>query len=204
MKNFNLTILSAALFLAMSSGAMAATMSKAEYKEAKDALSATYKTEQAACKALKGNAKDICVEEAKGREKVGKAELEANFSPSDKHQYDVRMAKAEAAYAVAKEKCDDLAGNAQDVCRKEAKAEFVTAKANAKVAETKADANATAREKSGDANETARKSTAEARKDASADKREAEYAVAKEKCEAYRGDAKTTCVNEAKARFGQN
>lgn len=193
MKNFNRTILSAALFLAMSAGALAATMSKAEYKEAKDALSATYKTEQTACKALQGNAKDICVEEAKGREKVGKAELEAKYAPSDKHRYDARMAKAEADYAVAKEKCDDLAGNAKDVCRKEAKAAFVTAKANAKVAEKSADANAEAR-----------KSTAEARKDASTDKRDAEYAAAKEKCDAYSGDAKTTCVNEAKARFGQN
>jgi hypothetical protein len=194
MKNFNCTILSAALFLAMSAGAMAAaTMSKAEYKEAKDALSATYKTEHAACKSLKGNAKDICVEEAKGREKVGKAELEAKYAPSDKHKYDARMAKAEAAYAVAKEKCDDLAGNAKDVCRKEAEAAFVTAKADAKAAEKSADANAEAR-----------KSTAEARKDASSDKRDAEYAAAKEKCDAYSGDAKTTCVNEAKARFGQN
>jgi hypothetical protein len=204
MKNLNLTILSAALFLTMSTGAMAATMTKAEYKEAKNALSATYKKEQAACKPLKGNAKDICVEEAKGREKVGKAELEANFAPSDKHQYDVRMAKAEADYAVAKEKCDDLSGNAKDVCRKEAKAAFVTAKANAKVTEKSADANATAREKSSEANAKARKSTADARKDASTEKRDAEYAVAKEKCEAYSGDAKTTCVNEAKARFGQN
>jgi hypothetical protein len=30
------------------------------------------------------------------------------------------LAKADAAYAIANERCDDLAGNAQDVCRKEA------------------------------------------------------------------------------------
>jgi hypothetical protein len=32
------------------------------------------------------------------------------------------MAKVDADYAVAKEKCDDFSGNAKDVCVKEAKA----------------------------------------------------------------------------------
>ena len=32
------------------------------------------------------------------------------------------MKKADAEYDVAKERCDDLAGNAKDVCQKDAKA----------------------------------------------------------------------------------
>src|SRR5690349_10872530 len=101
MKTMKLTTLSAALCLALSAGAYGATMSKAEYKSEKEALSNQYKTDRNACKPMKANAKDVCMEEAKGREKVGKAELEERFAPSDKHRHDVRMAKADAAYAVA-------------------------------------------------------------------------------------------------------
>ena len=192
MTKYTLTALSAAFCLAISTSAIGGAMSKTEYKAAKQDISAKYKADKTACKAMTGNAKDICIEEAKGREKVAKAELEAKESPSDKHRYDLRMAKANAAYAVAKEKCDDLSGNAKDVCRKEAKAAYVAAKADAKVAEKTSDANATAREK-----------TTESRRDAAGDKRDANYAVAKEKCDALAGDAKANCIKEAKARFGQ-
>jgi len=40
------------------------------------------------------------------------------------------------------------------------------------------------------------------REDAASAKRDANYATAKEKCDAFCGDAKTSCVNEAKARYG--
>jgi len=204
MKKFTLTAISAAFCLALSTGAISANMTKADYKVAKEEVTSKYKTEKAACKGMTGNAKDICIEEAKGHEKIAKAELEANYSPSDKHAYDVRVAKADAAYAVAKEKCDDLSGNAKDVCKKEAKAAYVTAKADAKAAVKTADANATAREKRADATVAARDKTVDARQDANADKRNAEYAVAKEKCDALAGDAKANCIKQAKARFGQS
>ncbi len=204
MNKFNLTVLSAAFCLAMSSSAIGATLSKTEYKAAKTDISAKYKTEKAACKSLAGNAKDICVEQAKGNEKVAKAELEEKYSPSEKNSYNVRIAKADSAYWVAKEKCDDAAGNAKDVCVKEAKAAHVTAKANAKVAEKTADANATAGAKTADANATAVSKTTAARKDAAAEKRDADYAVAKEKCDALAGDPKANCIKEAKVRFGQS
>jgi hypothetical protein len=204
MNKFNLTALSAAFCLAMSTGALGGTMPKADYSAAKADISAKYKSETAACAAMTGNAKDICVLEAKGHEKVARAELEANDSPSVKHRYDVRIAKADAAYAVTKEKCDDLAGNAKDVCVKEANSGYVAAKADAKVAEKTADANTTAREKTGDANAAAREKTSEARKDAVTDKRDADYAVAKEKCDAFAADAKANCIKDAKTRFGQS
>ena len=58
----------------------------------------------------------------------------ASYKPTEKNQYDARVAKADAAYKVAKEKCDDLKGNDKDVCVKEAKAKLAKAKADAKVA----------------------------------------------------------------------
>ena len=85
------------------------------------------RADKAACDALSGNAKDVCVEEAKGKEKVAKAEAEAAYKNTPKAREKARVARADAAYEVAKEKCDDLAGNAKDVCVKEAKAAHVKA-----------------------------------------------------------------------------
>jgi hypothetical protein len=78
---------------------------------------------------MKDNAKDICMAEAKGREKVAIADLDVTYKPSAKARYEARVARADAQYAVAKEKCDDLAGNAKDVCRKEADSVHTAGKA---------------------------------------------------------------------------
>ena len=197
MNKSNLTALAAALSLAISASAFGA-VTKTEYKATKDEISAKYKTDKSGCKSMTGNAKDVCIEEAKGREKVAKAELEMNYKPSDKNRHDVRMAKADAAYKVAKEKCDDQTGNAKDVCVKEAKAAHIAAKADTKVAEAKV------AEKTAGAPPAMREKTAEVKKDAAVDKRDAAYAVAKEKCDAMSGDAKSNCIKDAKARFGQS
>ena len=204
MNKFTLSALSVAVCFAISPLAVGAVMSKADYSKAKENIAAKYKADQSACAAMAGNVKDICSEEAKGREKIASAELVATNEPTSKHRYDVRLAKADAAFAVAKEKCDDLSGNAKDVCVKEAQAAYVTAKADAKVVVKTTEANTTAREKTSDANTVARAKTVDARKDAEADKRDAAYAVAKEKCDAFSGDVKATCIKDAKARYGQS
>ena len=161
--------------------AQAATMSKDAYKSGKDGISAQYKTDKAACAPMSANAKDICKEEAKAKEKVARAELEYGYTGKARDGTKVMEVKAKTAYAVAKEKCDDQAGNAKDVCRKEAKAVEVKALADAKMA----------------------KQVGEARKDASVDKRDADYKVAAEKCDALAGDPKTSCMNAAKSKFGK-
>jgi hypothetical protein len=66
--------------------AQAATMAKADYKAGKERISAEYKADKAACDALSGNAKDVCVQEAKGKEKVAKAELEYSYTGKAKDQ----------------------------------------------------------------------------------------------------------------------
>jgi hypothetical protein len=151
-------MLTAVLSCAFAGQAMALT--KEEYKAQDDRISADYKVAREKCNALKANAKDICVAEAKGTEKVAKAELEAQYKPSPRNDEKMKVAKADAAYEVAKEKCDDLApaaspgpaaapgtgaaGNAsaasaKDVCMKDAKASHVKAKEDAKVAKAAAD-----------------------------------------------------------------
>jgi hypothetical protein len=162
--------------------AHATTMAEADYKVAKNRIGTDYTAAKAACASLAANAKDICIEEAKAKESVAYAELESSYTGKPADQNKVLVAKAEASYAVAKEKCDDLSGNAKDVCVQQAKA-----------AETKALADA----KMG-------KEIGAARKDAAEDKRDADYKVAAEKCDALAGDAKAACVVTARAKFGKS
>lgn len=156
------------------------------------------------CDDLTGNAKDICVAEESGRASIAEAELAAREAPSNQHRYDLQMARAEAAYAVAKEHCDDLSGNANDVCVKEADGAYTTAKADATLAEKSADASAIERDAAMDASNTASETKSAAREDAVDAKLDADYAIAREKCDVFAGDAKDQCVQKAKAQFAQN
>ncbi len=181
MKKLTIIALALALGFGLSGGAFAANMSKADYKAAQKRIDAEEKADKATCKSMSGNAKDICMKEANGKENVAKAELDAQYKPNSKSDYKVRKAKADAAYAVAKEKCDDMKGNEKQVCVKEAKAARTAARGDAK----------------------ADKKTVAARKDAKEDKRDADYAVAKEKCDTMSGAAKDKCVADAKARYSK-
>jgi hypothetical protein len=203
MNKFTINALAVAISLAFSAGAMSQNMSKEQYQRGKDNIAAKYKSSSASCGSLSGNAKDICKAEASGNEKVAKAELEAEFKPSVDARYKARVARADANYAVAKERCDDMAGNIKDVCVKEANAATVADKADAKMRMTSDNANEKAAVTSAKASGKASDASAAARKDAMADKRDADYLVAKEKCDAFASDAKTTCLNEAKVRFGK-
>lgn len=176
----------------------ATSMSTTEYKSQKDRLEANYKTAKERCKAMTANAKDICQAEVKGENEVAEAELKATRDGTPKSQYDVRAAKAEATYKVAKEKCDDLKGNDKDVCVKEAKSAQTKAKADAKVTKEvkKVATGETPMAK-------APEKIADTKRDAKDDKRDAEYKVAKEKCDALSGQPKDNCIAQAKLKFAK-
>ena len=192
--------LMAAAGIAFAGGAVAANdhagMSRDAYKADKDKIEAQYKSEKDACKSQSGNAKDVCEAQAKGKEKVAKADLEARYKNTDKARYDARVAKADADYDVAKEKCDDLKGNDKDVCVKQAKATHTKAKSDAKVARVE---NKEVMRTSS----TNTSKVADTKREAREDTREAQYKVAKEKCDALSGDAKDKCVSEAKMKYAQ-
>ena len=96
---------------------------KARAGARKDIANANYDVAKTKCDALKGNDKDVCVQEAKSA-KVGATE----DAKADKKIADIRKDAAEdkmdAEYKVAKEKCDALAGAAKDGCMKQIKAKF--------------------------------------------------------------------------------
>ena len=128
------------LMLAIASSCLLATqanaLTKDEYKAEKDKIQANYKVDKTKCDALKDNAKDICDKEAKGKEKVALAELEQQYKPTDKHARSVQEQKIDAVYQVAKEKCDDLKGDAKNLCVKQAKADEAKGKADLKAMKT--------------------------------------------------------------------
>jgi len=103
-----------------------------EYKREKDRIEADAKAAKEKCKSLKDNAQDICETEAKGNEKLAKKELDYKKNPNDRNRQQVEAMKAEVAYELAKEKCEDQKGDAQSNCKKQAKAEKDRAMASAK------------------------------------------------------------------------
>jgi hypothetical protein len=187
--------------LLFGASAMAQTMSFGDFSARKTRIKTKYKADKKAFASLSSNAKDICVAQAKGKEAVALTELDNSHKPTLKTQYKVSVAKGEATYDVAKQKCDDQAGKTKDVCIKEAKADLTAAKADATVAMKTSETNQAASEKKSDAK--ASTESKEVRVDAAADKRAAELKVAEEKCDALSSTAKDNCMAAAKANFGK-
>lgn len=183
MNTFQQCKVTAALaILFASTSVFAANMSKPDYSAAKTRISADYKVDKAECGKSTANAKDICMQQAKGKEKIARAELEYSYTGKQKDSNKVAVAKADSTYAVAKEMCDDKAGKEKTMCRTEAKSAHKKALADS----------------------TMMKKVAEAKTDATDEKREANYKVAVGKCDSMTGDAKTSCVNAAKATFNKS
>jgi len=172
---------------------MTMPMTKDGHAMAKKHAGMQYRIDKEACASLGGNTRDICMTEAKGNEKIALADADAAYANTPKARQTARTVHAQAAHDVAVEKCDDLAGNAKDVCVKEADALLVKGKADAKVDRVAADANHDAAVKN-----------SEVRKEANADKRDADFNVAIEKCDALAGAAKDACVGTAKAQYGKS
>src|SRR5437870_13759593 len=76
--------------------------------------------------------KEVCEADAKGKEKIAKAELDQKNHPAVRNERKVEEAKAEHKYKVAKEKCDMMKGKEESACEKQAKAEYDKAKADIK------------------------------------------------------------------------
>jgi hypothetical protein len=123
-------------------------MSRDAYKAEKDKIEAQARSDKKACEPMKDNAKDICQAEAKAREKIAKAELDSQNKPGPRADEKVRMMKAEGAYEVAKEKCEDQKGDGMVACKRDAKATYDKAKIDAKQAKAKAEDRADAKKKS--------------------------------------------------------
>jgi hypothetical protein len=77
--------------------------------------SADYERDKTRCAALTGNARDVCVEQAKATLVAAQADAKADRKTIEARD-EARDDKLTAAYRVALEKCDAFAGAAKDQC----------------------------------------------------------------------------------------
>jgi hypothetical protein len=182
MSKLLMSLLIAAGAMGAAGATLADPITKDQYKAANKQIDADYKADKQNCSGQSGNARDICQAQATGKKNVAKADADAAYKGTDKSRTNAQIARADAAYDVDKEKCDDQSDNAKSVCKKDAKAAYVKAKADAK----------------------AGLAIRDARKDAAADANDAAYAAAKQRCDALSSDAKTQCQTDAKVRYGKS
>ena len=162
-------------------GPVGAAGNKAAYHLARDNAAASYKNGRAACDAITGNPKAVCIADAKAARVRTEEEANAYYLNTLKAFTQSRMRIAAANFERDKARCNALTGNEKDVCISEAKAALISLQADAR----------------------ADNKTIEARADARSDKQTAAYKVAREKCDAFAGAVKDNCVSAAKIQFGK-
>jgi hypothetical protein len=130
-------LIAVALAACMGAGGLAlagGTTAKDAYKSSRERIAAQAKAERKACERLQGNAHDLCDAQAKGREQVARAQLEAKFKPSPETEKLAKNARADAAYQVAKVRCEaGPRGSARERCLEVAKGVHEAAIRQAKV-----------------------------------------------------------------------
>ena len=171
-----------AALTAYAAQAQAQTQSQVAYKAGKERISAQFKADRSVCARLVGNAREVCLEEAKARKKRTQAELEFGSSGIPAVEYRVSQAIAEADYAVARQRCMAQAGNARHVCIQQAKAIETHAMVDARSTRKIIEIRQVVKQKKGDAL----------------------YAVAAKKCDALAAEGRRLCIAAARVQFGKS
>jgi hypothetical protein len=96
---------------------------KARMKARIAAAEADYDVAKEKCNAHTGNAKDVCIKEAKAVYTKAKVDAQSSKEIGD-IKSDAAHDKRDANYDVAIEKCDSLTGSAKDACVSSAKSKF--------------------------------------------------------------------------------
>ena len=121
MRNILATAMATFAFAFACGSATAAPMTKGEYKAAKKKIVAEYTVERQKCGSRYGNAAALCIAHADGERDVAKAELEAQYKPSARTNYDAAIARSKSAYTIARDECNEQSGApARKACIKEA------------------------------------------------------------------------------------
>lgn len=101
--------------------AVAANLSLEEYNGEHEKIAGAFKDARARCDPLSGNARDVCMVQAKAERNIAFADLEQRYEPTPRHAERLAVVRAESAYDVARERCDDAAGSDRDACIRGAK-----------------------------------------------------------------------------------
>ena len=128
-RRFLAVLVAAAVFGA----AQAGTMSRDDYRGARARIDAEYRDARAACDRLVDRGREVCRAEAAGKERVARAELEFNRSGDPDDALRLALARADARYDVARERCAARTGTDRSTCESDAKAQHAKAVADARL-----------------------------------------------------------------------
>jgi hyperosmotically inducible protein len=104
----------------------------ATYRNVTQKAAADYKVAAAKCASMNGNAKDICMEEARSARAHAEADAVAQYNDSAKGRTKAMTAVADADYGLAKARCADMSGADKDSCMNTARSAHTAALADAK------------------------------------------------------------------------
>lgn len=187
----HVTGLAAALGLAVAGAAWSAkpALDEPAHEAARERIEAREKAQRKACGRVKGNARDICQAEAKGKARVALARLQARQQPGPEADQAVMEARADADLAVARQRCDDARGKARKTCLDKAEAAHEAAVRHAMVMKVR---NMRALQAQGKA----------PREETPEEAEKARYAAERARC-VISGPDRDRCLEEAKKRFGK-
>lgn len=109
------------------------------YKQMTAKAASDYKTAKAACDAQSGNAKDVCIQDAKVARARSESDAVAQYKSDKSSVKKARINVAEAEYDLAKAKCAPMAGGDKDSCLSTAKSTETAAINDAKAGKMAAD-----------------------------------------------------------------
>lgn len=88
-----------------------------------DQIDNQYKMDRKQCDGMKGNAKDVCQQQADATRDKAKADAKAAKEKAEA-SHDAAKTRNDADYKVGKEKCDAMSGNAKDTCMADLKTRY--------------------------------------------------------------------------------
>jgi hypothetical protein len=111
-------------------------MSPVDFQAGKRAIEADTRLALARCREAVASAREVCKAEARGHERVRKAELNARYHGTVVAQEEVRFARAKALYDVARARCGSRLGEERIDCLRAAREDRNRTLAEAKPAST--------------------------------------------------------------------
>lgn len=132
MKAFTATMLAAAISASFAAQAAETPSDPAAYRNMTQKAAADYKAATSTCSSMSGNARKVCVEEAKVARARAEADAVAQYKNTQGERTKARTALANADYSLAKVKCEALTGAEKGSCTSTAKSVHTAALADAR------------------------------------------------------------------------
>lgn len=132
MKTFAATLLAAAISTSFAAHAADAATDATGYRNMTQKAAADYKAATANCSGMSGNARAVCVEEAKVARARSETDAVVQHNNTEKLRMKARIALAEAEYGLAKAKCAIMTGAEKTSCTSTARSMHTAALADAR------------------------------------------------------------------------